>query len=1011
MALEKRDATQLVSWAPPLPQRAFQITAAGVTSAASGLGGTSVNGQQYGYFLLNTGQWQTLSTLNLPPVNVGERFQLCTSAVGSSFEEPPAFITGNVTGGTTTTASIAAAPDLFNVAGMFLGKQYSIKDPTLCAVVSTRQNSTNSWYVYYTPYNPAVTVNPVADGFVTVPELSHPKWLGQLGHVAGINYSYSIPGGPDQLTCVLQVEPYFRTDAMNPGRIITAHRGGSCIWEGILTEPQPAATGWTLNANGVGTYGTNYAAWWQVSNPASWEADRVVDYAIARGLRWSNLGIGSPAGLYLGPVQESGSMTITDFLNLLCFTAGTPVVTNRGVIGIEDVRKNDRVLTHRGRWRRVTRTVSREARVVTDGLLTVTPDHLFWHRASLQEPPGWTPAGKTTGEYVALPSKADRLPIPRVGGRAFCQDGSAFWYMAGRWAGDGWLCIRDAAAKPRRKRASYSPEPRLCANGCGNPARKGKRGTGYTAYCSDLCGNKAVRPEWRERPRHDIFICCAHEEAADLERQLTETGLSWLRSEARTTTVFQASHKELSYWLRDNFGEYAHGKTVPGWLFGAGDNVKKSWLAGYTDADGSRRADGEIRTSSVSRNLSTGIRILASTLGYNTSMYRDKRAGSAVIESRQIVQRESWHVSIWGNRAGSTADDGLHRWVKQRRPWTEAGTQRVYDITVAEDESFVAGAHVVHNCTGGALSWQLVQPPGAASFPPAEWQLNLFPLPTDSTGNPIQSAPSSTLASELFTFDRWSRADLSATLSRRPPDLYIINTSPIPRTITADINTVVVYYEVTADTTATSTTAATTATYQTTFADIPGSVAIHGRLEYFLDVSSAGVMTQPQASAIAANVLNKYIRANFSGSFTVQPGQLVNVGGFPVDLGCNWGGYMASLQVESYAFGGEVGFGPITFQIGEYVFDDDTQTATVTPFQNARTDMSSVIAQLYPGRFALQPGYAGVGYTHVCSPQVPRPSARRRIRQRHSYRARPLPPSRRTAELRTRCRPHMRLRR
>jgi hypothetical protein len=588
MALEKRDATQIASWAPPLPQRAFQITAAGVTSAASGLGGTSVNGQQYGYFLLNTSQWQTLSTLNLPPVNVGERFQLCTSAVGSSFEEPPAFLTGNVTGGTTTTASIAAAPDLFNVAGMFLGKQYSIKDPTLCAVVSTRQNSTNSWYVYYTPYNPAISVNPVADGFVTVPELSHPKWLGQIGHVAGINYSYSIPGGPDQLTCVLQTEPYFRTDAMNPGRIITAHRGGSCIWEGILTEPQPAATGWTLTANGVGTYGTNFAAWWQVSNPASWEADRVIDYAIARGLRWSNLGIGSPAGLYLGPVQESGSMTITDFLNLLC--------------------------------------------------------------------------------------------------------------------------------------------------------------------------------------------------------------------------------------------------------------------------------------------------------------------------------------------------------------------------------------------TGGALSWQLVQPPGAASFPPAEWQLNLFPLPTDSTGNPIQSAPSSTLASELFTFDRWSRADLSATLSRRPPDLYIINTSPVPRTITADINTVVVYYEVTADTTATSTTAAATATYQTTFADVPQSVSMHGRLEYFLDVSSAGVMTQPQAAAIAANVLNKYIRANFSGSFTVQPGQLVNVGGFPVDLGCNWGGYMASLQVESYAFGGEVGFGPITFQIGEYVFDDDTQTSTITPYQNARTDMSSVIAQLYPGKFSLQ-------VSHRC------PSSRSRFRR------------------------------
>jgi hypothetical protein len=255
-------------------------------------------------------------------------------------------------------------------------------------------------------------------------------------------------------------------------------------------------------------------------------------------------------------------------------------------------------------------------------------------------------------------------------------------------------------------------------------------------------------------------------------------------------------------------------------------------------------------------------------------------------------------------------------------------------------------------CTGGALSWQLVQPPSASSFPPGPWVLNLFPLPTDTTGNPIASAPASVLSSQLFTFDRWSRADLSSTSSRRPPDLYIVNTNPIGRTITADINTVIVYYEVTDDTTATSTTAAASATYGSTFADVPASVAIHGRLEYYLDVTSAGVMTQPQAQAVAQNVLSKYIRANFSGSFSVMPGQMLNVGGYPVDLGCNWGGYMASVQVENFAAGGEVGFAPITFQIGEYEYNDDSQTATVTPYQNARTDMSSVIAQLYPGKFS-----------------------------------------------------------
>lgn len=701
MAFEKLDATQVCTWAPPLPQRAFPVQQAGVTSEGASLGGTAVNGQRYGYFLLDTSLWTVQPGLNLSPLSVGERFQLCTSAGNGVFTAPPDFASGEgvpeaglvnsssvlvavpdgngnwiavifpsqaayleffaILGGTngnypgnltpaqveiaigdvggTIGSSVViiavpdglggwqsvswpsqadffsffaqvggsggfypnglnatqidtaiaqnggtivppgsfsgevvnSAPDLFNVSGMF-PDFYTVKDPTLCTVVSTRQAATNSWYVYYSPYNPSVIAVPGRDGIVTVPELSHPKWLGQVGHVAGLNYTYSIPGGPDQLTCQLQVEPNYRTDAINPGRIVTAHRGGSCIWEGVLTEPSPAPTGWTLTANGCGTYGTNFGAWWELDFPASWSVDDPVNLAISRGLRWANNGLNNPGSAFLGPVQNPGSLTITDFMNLLC--------------------------------------------------------------------------------------------------------------------------------------------------------------------------------------------------------------------------------------------------------------------------------------------------------------------------------------------------------------------------------------------TGGALSWQLVQPASASSFPPGPWVIDLFPLPTDVSGNPVASAPSSQVNSQLYTFSRWARADLASTLSRRPPDLYIVNVNPVGRTITADINTLILYYEVSPDTPATDTAPAVSATYSTTFADIPGSVARHGRMEYYLDLSSAGPMTQPQAAQIGQNVLSKYIRANFSGSFSVQPGQLLNVGGFPVDLGCNWVGYLASVQAENYAAGGEVGFGPMTFQIGEYEFDDDSQTALVTPYQNARTDMSSVIAQLYPGKFS-----------------------------------------------------------
>jgi hypothetical protein len=54
VALEKLYATQLVTWQPPLPQRAFAILAAGSTTDNMGAGGTASDGVRYGYFVLNT---------------------------------------------------------------------------------------------------------------------------------------------------------------------------------------------------------------------------------------------------------------------------------------------------------------------------------------------------------------------------------------------------------------------------------------------------------------------------------------------------------------------------------------------------------------------------------------------------------------------------------------------------------------------------------------------------------------------------------------------------------------------------------------------------------------------------------------------------------------------------------------------------------------------------------------------------------------------------------------------
>ncbi len=164
------------------------------------------------------------------------------------------------------------------------------------------------------------------------PAMTSPIWLGSVGHVQALKYSWTIPGGASQLSCTLMVSASTRTQAIDPGRIVQVYRGGALIWEGIMTEPVPTASGWTLSANGAGTYGTNYLAIYTSTWPTS-EPDQAVNAAIARGLRWQNPGIGTPSGIWLGQAVDSGAQTITDLLNLCCTNGGLTWTVTTGSFG------------------------------------------------------------------------------------------------------------------------------------------------------------------------------------------------------------------------------------------------------------------------------------------------------------------------------------------------------------------------------------------------------------------------------------------------------------------------------------------------------------------------------------------------------------------------------------------------------------------------------------------------------------------------------------------------------
>lgn len=351
-----------------------------------------------------------------------------------------------------------------------------------------------------------------------------------------------------------------------------------------------------------------------------------------------------------------------------CFPAGTLVLTEFGFESIETVKAGTRVLTHSGRWMPVTSVMSSMSdtvRVRGHGHygLETTREHPFYasQRRMRHRPldgsryrftdPEWVKAGSLAGHYWATPTSVEPLEVPPVSGRGaeFTPD---FWWMVGRWLGDG-----------------------------------------------------SVRLDERHA---ELTIACGKHEADGLESRLgfaPATGsrsgpgeYHWRRRDVRTATLFECAHRGLAEWLVAHFGKLAHGKTIPSWAFGMPEADREMLLEGYCSADGwqnSRKRE----VSTVSKRLALGIRLLAESLGHRVAWHFGK-ARNNPIEGRQINERDHHHLVWLKDRQHEYGGQGPGvSWLRVKSVENARQNVAVYNLSVAEDESFVAEGVVVHNCT------------------------------------------------------------------------------------------------------------------------------------------------------------------------------------------------------------------------------------------------------------------------------------------------------------------------
>ena len=145
---------------------------------------------------------------------------------------------------------------------------------------------------------------------------------------------------------------------------------------------------------------------------------------------------------------------------------------------------------------------------------------------------------------------------------------------------------------------------------------------------------------------------------------------------------------ELAMWFRDWFGHGARNKTIPPELMGISPEQARMFLNGYIDGDGYRRGN-QVEWVTASGVLCYQLCQLAIRAGHIPTIHR----GSAKSGNHWVGG-----YTVGGKPGRNQEQDDNYIYRPIRKVETYFDKIRVYDLTVEDDRSFTTGFSTVHNC-------------------------------------------------------------------------------------------------------------------------------------------------------------------------------------------------------------------------------------------------------------------------------------------------------------------------
>ena len=410
----------------------------------------------------------------------------------------------------------------------------------------------------------------------------------------------------------------------------------------------------------------------------------------------------------LGDISLANKVKMSEEVDIFtysspCFLKGTLVSTDKGLVCIEDIKKGDMVLTHNNVYKRVVTPMLNHAdhiykfKCMASEDLYVTGEHPFYVRERYWGTNGdryakiprdmkqgklkmvrmfKNPEFKKVSEldnnyYVGTPINNLEIPYKWDGCLIKSQwghgsivkneisnmlDKEDFWWIAGRFIGDGWVDRWDIE-------------------------------TGGIKICSANTNTKNV---------------------SDVEVVLDRLGINYNKTEQRTGTKFVISKQEYKQFFRQ-FGRGAENKVIPQDVLNIPKHLLKSLLEGYWSADGCFEND-LYKATSVSKKLVISLaQAVHKVYKKGTSVYKTKRKPTCVIEGRIVNQRDTYSITFRMNNHKSIQcfEENGYIWSPIKNIEKQEYSGDVYNFEVEDDNSYVVHNVIVHNCQSFSLSGKL----------------------------------------------------------------------------------------------------------------------------------------------------------------------------------------------------------------------------------------------------------------------------------------------------------------